>query len=86
MPLVAARSGQSPLAHGLFTVLHCEADVYKGGRCGREMPAEVGGGGRGVAADREGSSLQMRSESIGSTGSSAYCNFAISSLPYGDQW
>jgi hypothetical protein len=26
-PLVAARSGQSPLAHGLFTVLDREADV-----------------------------------------------------------
>jgi hypothetical protein len=29
------------LAHGLSTVLDREADGYKGGRCGRERPAEV---------------------------------------------
>jgi hypothetical protein len=53
MPLVAARSGQRPLAHGLFTVLDREADGYKGGRCGKERPAVKGGGRRGAPEDRE---------------------------------
>jgi hypothetical protein len=33
------------LAHGLSTVLDREADIYKGGRCGRERPAAEGGAG-----------------------------------------
>ena len=34
-----------PLAHGLSAVRYGEADVFQGGRCGRERPAEEGGGG-----------------------------------------
>ena len=38
MPLVAARSGQSPLAHGLVTVLEREADGCRVGVAGGKGP------------------------------------------------
>lgn len=42
MPLVAARSGQSPLAHGLSTVLDREADAYRVGVAGGKGPLRWG--------------------------------------------
>ena len=53
IPLVAARSGQRPLAHGLSTVRDRDAGPSRGGRCGRERPAEEGGGGPERAGARE---------------------------------
>jgi hypothetical protein len=46
-PLVAARPGLSPLAHGLFTVLDREADAYRVGVAGGKDPL------RWVAQDAE---------------------------------
>jgi hypothetical protein len=50
------------LAHGLSTVLDREADGYKGGRCGRERPAEVGGG--GPKGRRQGGAFFPRNEIV----------------------
>jgi hypothetical protein len=53
MPLVAARSGQRPLAHGLSTVLDREADVYRVGVAGGKGPLREGNGRRIAAGVRE---------------------------------
>ena len=41
----AARSGRSPLAQGSVNRSLSRSGWLQGGRCGRERPAEVGGGG-----------------------------------------
>ncbi|GAA3767178.1 hypothetical protein GCM10022270_29470 [Terriglobus aquaticus] len=55
-PLVAARSGQRPLAHGPFTVLDREADAYRVGVAGGKGPLRRVAEDR-RAADREETSL-----------------------------
>ena len=51
MPRLQKR--HTDLAHGLSTVRDREAGPYRGGRCGRERPAEEGGGGPERAGARE---------------------------------
>ena len=60
-PLVAARSGQSPLAHGLSIVLDREADVYREGVAGRKVPL------RWVAEDRRSEDREDASSHISSS-------------------